>query len=119
MATVPCRTRPEKFAFIGRFKEQFGITFLCDRLGVTRGGYHSVKTRKPSQRKLEDEQLLKRINAIYVKSKGRYGSPKVFQALCQQGVAIGRKRVERLMREANLVARVARIYRRKPLPETL
>ncbi len=61
--------------------------------------------------------MLQRIRSIFNKSKGRYGSPKVFFALRSQGLAVGRKRVERLMREANLVARVARIYRRKPLPQ--
>ena len=48
----------------------------------------------------------------YHKSHDTYGSPRVFQALKRQGVRIGRKRVERLMREAGLRARMIKHYRR-------
>lgn len=67
-----------------------------------------------SQRAFDDQTLLEKIVAIYEQSKGRYGSPRVFQALLAQGVAVGKKRVERLMRVANLRGRVVRVTRRQP-----
>ncbi|CAM3879475.1 IS3 family transposase [Parendozoicomonas haliclonae] len=84
---------------------------------MSRSGYYAWRARKPSQRKLDDQKLLKRIRSVFKKSHGRYGSPKVYNALKARNINVGRKRVERLMREDQLVARVARIYRRKPLPQ--
>ena len=58
--------------------------------------------------------MLKRISEIYWESEGRYGSPRVFKTLFKEGVHVGRKRVERLMREAGLRARVVQVTRRQP-----
>jgi putative transposase len=55
-----------------------------------------------------------RIKGIFEASNGTYGSPRVHMALQQVGIRVGRKRVARLMRQANLKARSARIYRRMP-----
>jgi transposase InsO family protein len=62
----------------------------------------------------EDQKLLKLITRVYWRSGGRYGSPRVYEALTQQGVKVGRKRIERLMREAGLKGRVVRVTRRAP-----
>jgi len=40
-----------------------------------------------------------------------YGSPKMYQALKQEGYVVGENRVARLMRENGLKARCASIYR--------
>jgi transposase InsO family protein len=57
---------------------------------------------------------LGRIRAIFEASEGTYGSPRIHAALQQAGFRVGRKRVSRLMREAALKGRCARIYRRMP-----
>jgi len=62
----------------------------------------------------EDQGLLKEITRIYWQSKGRYGSPRVFESLKQKGIFVGRKRVERLMREAGLKARCVQVVRHTP-----
>ena len=55
-----------------------------------------------------------RIGSIFEASDGTYGSPRVHAVLQRAEVRVGRKRVARLMREAALKARSARIYRRMP-----
>ena len=65
----------------------------------------------PSKRVLEDQELLKHVSRIYWGSDGRYGSPRVFKALKKRGFDVGRKRVERLMRGAGLVARCVKVCR--------
>lgn len=87
---------------------------LCRWLNVSPSGFYAWLNRQPSQRYLDDQELAKAISKIYWASKGRYGSPRVHAALQKQGVHVGRKRVERLMREAGLKGRVVKVTRRQP-----
>ena len=83
-------------------------------MGVSPSGYYAWLEREAPERYYEDQQLLKLITRIYWDSEGRYGSPRVHKALQKQGVHVGRKRVERLMREAGLRGRVVRVTMKKP-----
>ena len=96
-----------------RYRE-IGVTFLCNWLDVSTSGFYAWEKRESSMRYKEDQQLLKHITHIYWKSEGRYGSPRVFKALQKQGIYVGRKRVERLMKEAGLKGRIVRVTRRQP-----
>ncbi len=87
---------------------------MCGWLGVTRGGFYAWEKREAPKRFHEDQLLLKRIIRLYNRSGGRYGSPRVYKKLVKQGVKVGRKRIERLMREAGLKGRVVRVTRRQP-----
>ena len=87
---------------------------LCTWLDVSTSGFYSWCKRDESTRSQDDRTLLKLITQIYDKSKGRYGSPRIFNVLKQQGVFVGRKRVARLMKVAGLVARCVRVCRRVP-----
>jgi putative transposase len=60
-----------------------------------------------------------RIQAIYAASEGTYGSPRICRALTKAGEAVSRKRVARLMRQAGLRARAAKVCRRNPAIRTL
>ena len=54
---------------------------------------------------MRDAWLLARIQAVYAASEGIYGSPRIQRALQEAAIAVSRKRVARLMREAGLRAR--------------
>ncbi|MER6564576.1 IS3 family transposase [Streptomyces sp. NPDC001027] len=58
--------------------------------------------KEPCERIRRDAELTGRIRQVHGDSGGVYGSPRVHAVLKREGVAIGRKRVERLMREAGL-----------------
>lgn len=90
------------------------MSALCRWLQVSRSGFYAWEKREASARSHTDQQLLKTITQIFHRSFGRYGSPRIHQALQKQGIAVGKKRVERLMREAKLKARVVRVTRRQP-----
>ena len=90
------------------------MSFLCKRYGVSRSGFYAWLRRGVSKRSLADGRLLRQIKAIFEASRGRYGSPRVQRVLDQEGVHVGGKRVARLMRQAQLRARAARVYRRVP-----
>ena len=51
---------------------------------------------------------------IHKDSRGTYGSPRVHEALKQQGILVGKKRVERLMQAQGLQGRVVQVTRRQP-----
>ena len=62
----------------------------------------------PSNRALADAWLVEKIRQVHVASRGTYGSPRVHAELRFDGIRVGRKRVERLMREQQLSGLVRR-----------
>ena len=85
---------------------------MCELYDVTRGGYYAWKKRPPSKRSIEDSQLVDKIRQEHKKSRETYGSPRIHEALVGNGETIGRRRVERLMREHGIQGCSARLYRR-------
>ena len=70
---------------------------MCRTLSVSRSGFYRWLTRGHSYRKRENQQLLAQICQIHHDSNGNYGSPRITQALRQDGHSYNHKRVERLM----------------------
>ena len=81
---------------------------------MSTSGFYAWLKREASDRHHEDQELKKLISEIYWSSEGRYGSPRVHQALKKRSVNISKKRVERLMREEGLRGRVVQVTRRQP-----
>jgi putative transposase len=77
---------------------------MCRVLDVSKGGFYAWRRRPPSAREQEDGQIAERIVQIYHQHKGRYGSPRIHQQLQDEGIHVGRKRVIRLMKQAQLAA---------------
>lgn len=101
-----------KFAFILAEKAFYPITVLCRVLEVSRSGFHAWRGRPPAPRVRSDAQLAARVAAVHARSRKTYGSPRVHAELQAKGVRVGRKRVERLMRENGLEARRKRRFRK-------
>ena len=92
-------------------KASHHIATLCRVLGVSSSGYYAWCDRPLSMRARTDQALLDQIQAIHERSRGTYGAPRIHAELRAQGVRCGRKRVARLMREANLMGAQRRRYR--------
>jgi putative transposase len=91
------------FRFIAAKKAEHSIKTMCRVLGVSRSGFPAWACRSPSARRVEDERLLERIREIHEDNRKVYGSPRIHAELALAGgERIGRKRVERLMRQAGL-----------------
>jgi putative transposase len=84
---------------------------MCELHGVTRSGFYAWSQRQPSQRQQDDQYLRERISQIHSDSRGFYGSPRVAGQLRLDGQVVGKRRVARLMRQAGLQGRSARLYR--------
>ena len=80
----------------------FSISTMCKSLGVSRSGFYAWRERSPSARAVADAELMERIAAIHRDSRETYGAPRIHAELADDGVQIGRKRVERLMKAAGL-----------------
>lgn len=97
------------FGFIAAKKAEHSIAMMCRVLGVSRSGFHAWATRPLSRRAVEDRCLTERIVAIHAANRRVYGSPRIHAELrLEHGIRVGRKRVERLMRNAGLSGLIAR-----------
>ncbi len=80
----------------------YPVKSMCRVLEVSTSGYYAWLKRPPSKRSQEDVKLTKRIRELHRRSKGTYGAPRLHADLAAEGVRVGRKRVARLMKAANL-----------------
>ena len=96
------------FRFIAAEKASYSISLMCRMLGVSRSGFHAWARRAPSDRALTDAWLIERLTRVHQDSRGTYGVRRIHAALGQQGIHVGRKRVERLMRAQRLSGAVPR-----------
>jgi transposase InsO family protein len=94
-----------------KHQEEFRVTSMCRVLESSRSGYYRWLKGLESQRVREDRKLRVEIRAVYRRSRGRYGSPRVHRALQQQGLRCGEHRVARLMKEEELQARRDRRFK--------
>jgi putative transposase len=92
-----------RYRFIVAEQAHYPIAVLCRTLGVARSGYDAWLGRTISARQRADLILTERIRVIHTDSRHPYGSPRVHAALGHVGMRCGRKRVARLMRQADLV----------------
>ena len=103
-----------KHACIRQHRDDYAIALMCDALGVSRTGFYAAEQRRQQPlgpRARANQRLRVEIRAIHTESDERYGAPKVYEELRAQGVACGRHRVARLMREEQLQGRRARAFR--------
>lgn len=81
---------------------------------MSESGYYAWHKRHESEHSKRDKELSVQIIDIHQKSKGTYGSPRVFESLKTQGASVGKKRIERLMKTLGVQGRVNKVTRRMP-----
>ena len=101
-----------KFIFIATHRGIWPAAWMCEALGVSRGGFHGWLTRPRSARSRSDADLAAKVRASFLASDRTYGARRVWHDMIADGVACGRHRIERLMRLQGLRARP----RRRRLP---
>jgi putative transposase len=85
--------------------QEYPVTVMCDVLEVSVSGFYAWRKREPSQHRREDAELAEKIKEVFQCHRCVYGSPRIHAELHAQGVHCARKRVARLMRELELVAK--------------
>jgi transposase InsO family protein len=90
---------------------EFRIGTMCEVLGVSRSGYYAWRRRPRSLREETNAKLTEMIRGIHEQSRRIYGSPRIYATLQQRGIACGRHRVARLMREEGIRSKTKRRFR--------
>jgi len=99
-----------KFVFIAAEKALYPVRLLCSLLEVSRSGYYAWVDRPAAPKTMADAQLVVEIRAALVRGRGAYGSPRIHRELRARGIRVGKKRIERLMRDNGIVARQKRRF---------
>ena len=97
-----------KFSFIAKHRGIWAVDWMCEALGVSRGGFYAWLTRPRSQRARQDEVLGAKIRMSFLQSDRTYGARRVWHDLLAEGEMCGLHRIERLMRHQALRARPRR-----------
>lgn len=84
--------------FIDEHRGRFGVEPICRTMDVSASAYYQRATGERSARRIEDEQLLARIEQLQAANYYAYGYRRTWKALRREGVEVGRDRVKRLMR---------------------
>ena len=101
-----------KYACIARHLGEFQVRLMCRVLDVSHSGFYAFFQREKngdkSKRRRVDERLAGEINLIRAKRREfrTYGSPRMHRELRGIGIAVGEKRVARVMRERKIRAKV-------------
>jgi transposase-like protein len=115
-ASVYFATEPDP-AKVTRYIEErrdvFGVLPICRVLEVPVSSFYARRSRVPSQRQLEDWQLLVEIEAARSGYRRAYGARKT----CRRGVEVGRDRVARVMRQNGLEGKRRGGRRRTTIPD--
>ncbi|MFI5297400.1 MAG: IS3 family transposase [Polyangiales bacterium] len=101
-----------RFAFVFEWKAHWPVAVICEVLDVSCSGYYAWKVRPEAARVRDDARLLVEIKAAQQTGKGTYGSPRVLRELRAKGRRVGKKRIERLMRDNDLAPRRKRRFRK-------
>ena len=84
---------------------------MCQMLRVSSSGYYYWLQHPVGLRVEREQQILVSIRKVYQQSNCRYGSPRITVHLREQGIAVSRPRVARLMRKHGIRSIIRNKYR--------
>jgi transposase InsO family protein len=97
--------------FIRDHREEFRVWLMCRVLSVSKSGYYAWLVRPESERSRANRWLVSQIRMAHQRSRKSYGSPRITDELHDSGLACGRHRVARLMREHGIKAKTVKKYK--------
>ena len=100
-----------RFAFIAAKKAEHRVTILCRCMRVTRSGFYAWLRRGLSARAQRDVVLRTKLRSFHAASGHRYGRPRLWKDLRDDGEAVSEKRVGRLMRDEQIRGRVPKRFK--------
>ena len=77
-----------KFSFIAKHRGIWAVDWMCEALGVSRGGFYAWLTRPRSQRSRDNEELGAKVRASFLASDRTYGARRVWKDLLAEGIVV-------------------------------
>jgi len=100
-----------RYRFIDAQKKVWPVILMCGVLGVSRSGYYNWIVRGQSRRVHFNNALDRRICAIFVEHRQRYGAPRIAKALHKEGLKCSENRIARRMCALGLKAIQAKKFK--------
>ena len=100
-----------RYIFIKEHSSEFTVQKMCRVLKVSRSAYYDWLTTPESDKKQEDNNLLKKIIKIHEKSWCTYGVRRITRQLRKEGENCGAHRVARIMEENGIYSCHRRKYK--------
>ena len=70
-----------RYTFIHAHQQEFPVRRMCQVLAVSASGYYACRDRPESIQAQANRKLVMEIRAIHARSRGNYGSPRVYADL--------------------------------------
>lgn len=101
-----------KYRFMYENRFEFRVKKMAATLEVSRSGYYSwVALGCTSPTEANDEALLEIIKQEFIKTRETYGPRRLAKHLRAAGINVGRVRVERIMRENNIIPKTVKKFK--------
>lgn len=100
-----------KYAWIKQHAAKFPVKRLCCLVNVSRSAYYDWLDRSPTATEKEDRALTEMIVKAFKKSRATYGTRRLKRELFKHDRITSRRRIGRLMREAELVCKTRRNFK--------
>jgi transposase InsO family protein len=100
-----------KYAWIKQHAADFAVDTLCRFMQVSRSAYYAWLQRTQTAGEQDDAELAGMIANVFKKSRATYGTRRIKKTLSDQGRAVSRRRIGRLMREAHLACKTQRKFK--------
>ena len=84
---------------------------MCKFMEVSRSGYYEWLNNPGCNRDKEDMDLTCKIKNIFTEGRGNYGCRFIKKGLLKRGIVASRRRIGRLMQEADLVCKTKRKFK--------
>lgn len=102
-----------KHAWIQKHRDSFGVSAMCEVLGVSRSGYYASADRPKSQRPVRTERIEASISKVFEETDSIYGSAKIAEELAERDdlESACRKTVASAMRRLGLRSKVSKGFK--------
>lgn len=100
-----------KYAWIQQHSGEFAVETLCRFMKVSRSADYAWLQRPETAGENEDDELTELIKTAFAKSRATYGTRRLKVALFQRKRTVSRRRIGRLMRQADLTCKTKRKFK--------